>query len=227
MIVAGTEPTMQTDKAGAYGLYAATPPHDPYEHPLICWGSVFAGSLIAIATGVALALLGAAIGASAISPFASTRDQAPTWTIAGGLWVAFSNLLAIQLGAFVAARAATYPDHHHGALQGLVVWAFTFVVAFAVLGAGVGTMVGARGGLGLQSLADTAQTVTGQPSGAPTQLSPAEADAAKKAAALTAWWAFATVVLGAIGAVAGGYLGSQHPKWHRKAVRAAADRVGA
>jgi hypothetical protein len=36
------------------------------------------------------------------------------------------------------------------------------------------------------------------------------------AAAMIAWWAFASMVLGGVGAVAGGRLGSAHPDWHAR-----------
>ena len=97
-------------------------PH-PYSHPLIDWGSAIAGTLVAIAIGFVLLLLGAAIGATAMNPWQGVSEQAPTWSIGGGLWVIFSNLVALQVGAFVAVRAARWPDHHSGMLQGLVVWA--------------------------------------------------------------------------------------------------------
>ncbi|MBI1360944.1 MAG: hypothetical protein GC155_11760 [Alphaproteobacteria bacterium] len=201
-----------------------------YEHHLICWSSVIGGTLVAVAAGFTLMLLGVAIGATAISPFAPASEQAPGWTIGGGLWVAFSNLVAVQLGAFTAAHSARWPDHHDGALQGIMVWALSLVVAIGVLGFGVGGILEhastSMHGLA-QAATDTAQTATGQTSGAPNPLSPDEAEAAKKAALVTAWWAFATVVLGGVGAVAGGKLGSAHPKWEERRVRPVtlADRV--
>jgi hypothetical protein len=188
-----------------------------YDHSLIDWGSVIGGTVIAIAIGFTLNLLGVAIGATALNPFEAASDQAPGLTLGGGLWVAFSNLVAIQVGAFVAARAAKHPDHHHGALQGLAVWALSFVIALAALGVGVSGMLAAASnsvhGVA-QAATDAAQSATGQASGAPRVLSPDEAAAAKTAAATVAWWAFATMVLGAVGGVAGGKLGAAHPDWH-------------
>lgn len=187
-------------------------PHDVYSHPLISWSGIFAGVAVALAVGLVLTFLGVAIGASAISPFQSARDQAPAWTIGGGLWVAFSNLVALQLGAFIAARTARWPDHYYGMLQGVVVWAVCLVLVAATLG-GVGAMFAdtMRAPHGLQAAADVAQTATGRESGAPSQLSPDEAEALKQATALTAWWAFATTLLALVGAIAGGRLGGEHP----------------
>lgn len=191
-----------------------------YEHPLVDWGAVIAGTVVAIAVGFTLTLLGMAIGASSLSPFTPASEQAPGWTIAGGLWVVFANLVAIQIGAFVAARSARWPDHHSGMLTGLVVWALAFVIAIAALGLGLAGMLGAAADASslpamVQAAADTAQTATGEASGAAQELTTAEVDAAQDAAALTAWWAFAFMMLGMVGAVAGGRLGAEHPKWDR------------
>jgi hypothetical protein len=189
-----------------------------YSHPLIDWGAAIAGSLIAIAIGAGLAILGVAVGASAINPWQGTSEQAQAWTIAGGLYLAFSNLVALQLGAFVAARAARWPDHHDGMLQGIVVWALSFTVAAAVLGLGLGGLFAE--GTSVREAAgaavDAAQAATGEPTGATPQLTPDETDAVQDAAAMTAWWAFATLALGAVGAVAGGKLGADHPNWHSR-----------
>jgi hypothetical protein len=194
-----------------------TRPHI-YSHPLIDWGSVIAGTLVAIAVGFALNILGVAIGATALNPWQGTSEQAPAWTIGGGLWIAFANLVALQVGAFVAVRAARWPDHHSGALQGLMVWALAFTIAAAALGFGVGGILAGEASAGQTARAgvDAAQAVTGEATGAAATLTPAETDAVQDAAALTAWWAFATMVLGAVGAIAGGKLGSDHPDWHAR-----------
>ena len=191
-------------------------PH-PYSHPLIDWGSAIAGTLVAIAIGFVLLLLGAAIGATAMNPWQGASEQAPTWSIGGGLWVIFSNLVALQVGAFVAVRAARWPDHHSGMLQGLVVWALSFSVAAAVLGFGVTSVINeASLAQAASGVVDAAQAATGEATNSAPQLTPAETDAVQDAAALTAWWAFAMMILGGVGAVAGGKLGSTHPDWHAR-----------
>lgn len=196
---------------------AAARPH-VHPHTLVDWSAAIAGTAIAIALGFMFNVLGVAVGASALNPWIGTSEQAPEWTIAGGLYVAFANLVAIQLGAFVAARAARWPDHHDGMLQGIVVWALSFLIAAAGLGLGLGGIL--TDGAGVREAAsaavDAAQAATGEATGAAPQLTPAETDAVQDAAALTAWWAFATMALGAVGAVAGGKLGSDHPKWRER-----------
>lgn len=196
---------------------AARSPH-VYSHPLIDWSAVIGGTVVAIAIGAALTILGVAVGATAINPWAGTSEQAPAWTIGGGLYLAFANLVAIQVGAYVAVRAARWPDHHHGALQGIIVWALVFTVAAGVLGLGVGSVLAgdASAQEAGRAAVDAAQAATGEATGAAPQLTPSETDAVQDAAALTAWWAFATMVLGGVGAIAGGRLGYDHPDWHAR-----------
>ena len=191
------------------------PPH-PYSYPLIDWGAAIAGTLVAIAIGFTLLLLGVAIGATAMSPWMSASAQAPGWTLAGGLWVIFSNLVALQVGAYVAVRAARWPDHHTGALQGMVVWALAFTIGAAVLGFGVSGILTGDHGVSASRLVDAAQIATGEASNARETMTPDQVDAVQDATALAAWWAVGAMVLGAVGAIAGGRLGSAHPDWHAR-----------
>ena len=179
---------------------------DPYAHPLISWGAVFAGVVVAVAVGAFLNILGLAIGATVANPFRLTDAGAAGLTLGGGLWVVFANAFALQVGAFVAARSARFPDHHKGALIGLTVWGLAFVVALA--GVGGGTSAGTL----LTSAQATVEAAQGDQDVSESDLK-AAADAARKVAAALAWWGAASMALGAVGAVAGGYLGSQHPRW--------------
>jgi hypothetical protein len=182
---------------------------DPYAHPLISWGGVFAGAVVAIALGALLNLLGLAIGATVANPFHLTDADAAGLTLGGGLWIIFANAFALQAGAFVAARSARFPDHHRGALIGLTVWGLAFMVALAGIGGG------ASAGSLLTNAQASVEAAQGDDQVSETDLKSA-ADAARKVTAALAWWGAASLALGAVGAVAGGYLGSQHPQWHRR-----------
>lgn len=192
------------------------PPPHPYSHPLIDWGAAIAGTVVAIAIGFVLMILGVAIGATAMNPWQGVSQQTPAWTVGGGLWTIFSNLVAIQVGAFVAVRSARWPDHHSGMLQGMLVWALSFTVAAAVLGFGVGGVLAHTQTNTGNGIVDAAQAVTGEATRGAEALTPAETDAVQDATALTAWWAFAMMVLGGVGAVADGKLGSDHPNWRER-----------
>lgn len=181
---------------------------DPYAHPLISWGAVFAGVVVAVVLGAFLNILGLAIGATVANPFRLTDAGAAGLTLGGGLWIVFANAFALQVGAFVAARSARFPDHHKGALIGLTVWGLAFMVALA--GIGSGSSAGAL----LTSAQATVEAAQGE------EMSESDlkaaAEVARKVAAALAWWGAASMALGAVGAVAGGYLGSQHPQWRRR-----------
>lgn len=189
---------------------------DVYAHPLISWDAVIAGVAVAIALGALLNILGLAIGATSANPFKMDGDEVTAFTIGGGLWVAFSNAVALQVGAYIAARAAKYPDHNKGMFQGLAVWGVAFVLAFAALGSGAGGVL--RGGdavaVAYAEAADDASIPNdGRVSEADAKLA---AQATADATASLAWWGVGTMVLGAIGAIAGGRLGARHPVWHRR-----------
>jgi hypothetical protein len=186
--------------------------HDVYTHPLVSWGAVIAGALAALAVGFTLTLLGVAAGATLMSPYDLAVEQGPGATVGAGIVIAFSNLVAMQCGGFVAARAATWPDHHHGMLQGLAVWGLVFLVALVALGGGVGAMLPDVTPSGaVEGLSDLGEQMSGAPGDVGRAMSESEQENLKAATMATAWWAFATMVLGAVGAVAGGYLGGKHP----------------
>ena len=188
---------------------------DVYAHPLISWGAVFAGVVVAVALGALLNMLGLAIGATVANPWTMDSSDAKALTLGGGLWLAFSSAVALQVGAFIAARAAKYPDHHKGLFQGLAVWGVAFVLAFAGIGSSVGGVLhgGDAAATAYVAAADDASGADGRVSDADAK---AAAEQAANATASLAWWGVATMVLGAVGAIAGGRLGARHPVWHRR-----------
>jgi hypothetical protein len=186
-----------------------------YTYSLISWGSVWAGVAVAIALGVLLTILGAAIGATAFNPYDLSRAQAQALTIGGGLWIIFSNLVALQVGGFVAARTARAPDHMKGMMQGLAVWAVAVVASLALAGFSLSGGF-ASGGSDMAADASAANAAAGAVERMPA-LTPSEAAEtarmAKRGAEALAWWTFAAMTLGAVGALAGGRIGSEHPPW--------------
>jgi hypothetical protein len=182
-----------------------------YAHSLIDWPSIIAGAIVAIAVGFVLNVLGLGIGASAFNPFEVNR-QDEAISIGGGLYAIFAQLIALQLGAYVASRAARYPDHFGGALTGLMVWSLAVFVAvvLAVFTAGAtasGDAIpgGVAGTVGeLSDAADAEGAAIGE-------LATAE-DTADVVATLS-WWTFGALALGFAGAIAGGWLGAAHPRW--------------
>lgn len=186
-----------------------------YSHSLVAWDGVIAGAMAAIAIGFGLSILGVAIGASAFNPYELSR-QDDSISIGGALYAMFANLVALQIGAYIAARSSRNPDHFGGLLTGFMVWALAvFVgVAFAMLAtAGADPTAGATNAVTdtLRELGDAAEGAPADPARL------ADADAAADALAAMSWTAFGVLGLGLAGAIAGGWLGAAHPKWENRA----------
>jgi hypothetical protein len=174
-----------------------------YAHPLIYWPTILAGAAVSIALGAALSMFGVAIGAATFNPFQfNAHEDGLSW--AAAIYMLFAHLVAFQIGAYVAARAAPYPDHFGGALTGLVVWASATVFAMGLF---------SLGALNNEAIAirilNAAQSVRAE--GSSGELSAIEA--AADATATFAWIGATSLFLGAAGAIAGGWLGATHPLW--------------
>jgi hypothetical protein len=182
-----------------------------YAHPLIQWPTIIAGTVAAVAIGFLLNVLGLAIGASAFNPY-EIQTQDEVISIGGGLYVIFAQLVAFQVGAYIASRGARYPDHFGGLLTGFLVWAFAVAIAvtlatFAASGAVSGDAL--PSGVA-ETIGELSDATDGQGANA-ADLATAE-DTADALAAIS-WWTVGALSLGLAGAVAGGWLGAHHPKW--------------
>jgi len=189
--------------------YTTTGRH--YAHPLIHWQTIIAGSVAAIAVGFLLNVVGLAIGASAFNPYEiSTQDE--VISIGGGLYVIFAQLVAFQIGAYIATRGARYPDHFGGLLTGFLVWSLAVVVAIliATFTAGATASGDAIPSGVAETIGELSDATDGQAANAG-ELATA-GDTADALAALS-WWTVGALSLGLAGSIAGGWMGSHHPKW--------------
>lgn len=182
-----------------------------YAHPLVIWPSIFAGAIAAIAIGFLLNVLGLAIGASAFNPFEINR-QDEAIGIGGGLYVIFAQLVAFQIGAYVATRSSRYPDHFGGALTGFMVWALAVFVA--VILATITAAATSSGDAIPSGVAETIGELSDATDAQGANLGElATADDTADAVAALSWWTFGALALGFAGAIAGGWLGGHHPNW--------------
>jgi hypothetical protein len=185
-----------------------------YSHSLFDWPSIIAGAVAAIAVGFLLNVLGLAIGASAFNPFEINR-QDETISIGGGLYAIFAQLVALQIGAYVASRASKYPDHFGGALTGFMVWALAVFVAVVLAAWAAGaTASGDAIPSGVAETAGELSDATDLEDASAGELATAEDTA--DVVAILSWWTFAALALGLGGAIAGGWLGAAHPKWEAR-----------
>ena len=107
----------------------------------VSWGAIFAGTLVAVAVTAFLGLLGLGLGFAAIDPTGS----APFAGVGKGalIWWGVTNVVALLLGGFVAARLAGIPRGLTGLLHGLAVWSLGLLLTLWLATTAVGAVLGA------------------------------------------------------------------------------------
>ncbi len=162
----------------------------------IRWGPIWGGLLMALATFLLLSTLALAIGAMVVEPSAIDPEAAGT---TGGIVSAIIILLAFLVGGWVAARASAVHGHSNGLLNGVLVWALGMGLVLLLSVLGLGSLFGALGGL----LDQIRLAGTPRPD---VDVNPAEVTSAIRNSALGA---FLTLLLPALAAAAGGWLGAR------------------
>ncbi len=101
----------------------------------VSWGAIFAGTVVAMALMIFFAVLGVAIGASAINPLQGS-SAGLGWGSA--IYMVITQVLALIAGGFAASRLAGVPRITASVLHGVAVWALSTVLLTwaAVSGAG-------------------------------------------------------------------------------------------
>lgn len=101
------------------------------------WGSVFAGTVVALAISVVLMQFGAAAGLSATAPLRGEGQIASWGVIAAGIWILWVQLLASLAGGYSAGYLRTptpelqpHQNEFKDGLYGLSVWATSTVLVF-------------------------------------------------------------------------------------------------
>ncbi|PYA56493.1 hypothetical protein DMW51_24570, partial [Serratia marcescens] len=86
----------------------------------VSWGSILAGSAVALVTYLIFSVLGTAVGAQAVDMMQKGNPLSGFGT-GTGIWLLVSTLASLAAGAFVAGRTAP----NRGGLHGLLSWAIT------------------------------------------------------------------------------------------------------
>jgi hypothetical protein len=115
-----------------------------------------------------LHLLGVGIGAAAIDASARATPGIASFTTGAALWLAFSTIVGLGVGGFVAGRLSGTTDTEDGLMHGLAVWSVAAVLSMAVVGSAAVTVAGA-----------TARGLGDAVGGAASAVAPAAADAAR------------------------------------------------
>lgn len=120
--------------AASRATTAVAPEGAPALPPRVSWGAIIAGTLVAVAIGAMLNVLGVAIGATAVDAVNRDTPSASSFGIAAGIWLLISNLVGLAAGGYTAARLSGTSDTMDATLHGLGVWASVFLVSAVLLG---------------------------------------------------------------------------------------------
>ncbi len=124
------------------------------------WGAIFAGGVVALATFLALALLGLGIGVVDIDP--RSADPVEASLVGTGVYVFVAQLIALGAGGFVAGRLAGVLHTLGSALHGATVWGLTTLAsAWLATSAATGlfSLVGNTATAALSGASSAAQAV--------------------------------------------------------------------
>lgn len=107
----------------------------------VSWGAIFVGVVIAMVVQLLLAVLGIAIGASAINPLEEGNPVQGIGMGAGIYWVV-SSIIALFAGGFAAGALTNTQERRDRTLHGVSVWGIATLALFLMIGSGVGRVVG-------------------------------------------------------------------------------------
>lgn len=163
----------------------------------ISWGAVWIGTLSAVALALIFGLVGIAVGAHRVGqPLGAWRDVgflALAWSVLGAF-------LAFAVGGWAATKVAGFRRSETAMLHGAIVWLIAVPVLLLLASLGTATYFGPwYGGLAGHPAWATAAVVTQDPA------------AAGMAARNSALAAVTALLLGLVGGVIGGWMGSGEP----------------
>jgi hypothetical protein len=198
----------------------------------VAWGAVVAGSLVALAVGLVLAILGLGLGLGAVDVVSGEDADAGTITGAVGVWWTVSALVSLFVGGWVAGRTSGGPFTPGGLLLGILVWALATLASLYILTTTVSTVIGGPMAVATDSVYAVLREAEAQAGMdvAPIEGLPEEdaedveemrAEAARELAAraegamAAGMWAAFTLLLGAGAAVAGAWFATEPPAWSR------------
>jgi hypothetical protein len=166
---------------------------DGYGRDRVRWGPIWGGLVIALAGWVLLSAAAVAIGAQAIVSGTNASAAGAGSAIAS----AVIAIITFFIGGWVASHTAATMSRGYGALNGLLVWALGVVLILALAAFGLGSLFGASGVLLNQYRALGSPTVG------------VNGTAATEGIRNSSVGAFIGLLLPAIAAVVGGWIGTR------------------
>lgn len=104
--------------------------HEVTDTRVLNWGSIFAGTLAALGSGLVLLLFGNAIGlnlANTFSPGVSDSLRTSSW-----IYMFIALVVASYIGGYFSGRSSHQRQQRSGLLHGLMTWALATVIVFSV-----------------------------------------------------------------------------------------------
>src|SRR5689334_15157637 len=126
----------------------------------ISWGAILVALFLVIAIQVLLGLLGIGIGLTSVRPESGGTPDPGNAGIVASIWWTLSNIVALVIGGYAAARLSGVWDRLDGTLHGLGTWAIALVLTLALLSTAVGKVVGGTVNV-LGSVLSSAASVVG------------------------------------------------------------------
>lgn len=124
----------------------------------LCWGSIFAGAVAALAVHLLLTILGLGLGLEIVEP-ATNPDGGSEFSVGAGIAWSLSALIALWLGGWIAGRLIPEASRRLGGLHGFLVWSLATVVTISALSTGAGMLAGSVARLTGQALGSTAEAL--------------------------------------------------------------------
>lgn len=127
----------------------------------VSWGAIFAGVVVALVIQLALGLLGIGIGFGTMNP-ADEQNPVQTISIATGIWLIISTLIALFVGGWASGRLTGSPVENDGMWHGFVTWGLVTLFTFYLLTSAVGQVLNTTAsaiGQGLSMLGQGASAV--------------------------------------------------------------------
>lgn len=133
--------TTQNESGTTPSLPYATRLEDVVETRPISWPAIIAGVMVALVVQLVLNMIGAGLGFSAIDPLEGEIPTAVTFSIASGLWMLVSGIVALFAGGWLASYLGGLTHDEDGMLHGLVTWALSTLVLALFLVAVFGSLL--------------------------------------------------------------------------------------
>lgn len=195
----------------------------------VAWGAVVAGSLVALAAHLLLAILALGLGLGAVDVVSGGEARSGAITGAMGVWWTVSAVISLFLGGWTAGRFAGGPFASRGAFLGVLVWAVVTVASFYILTTAASTVLGGPLAVATDSVYGVLREAELQPVEPAPDPENEEMEEIRSAAARrlasraegameAGLWAAFTLLLGGGAAIAGAWIATEPPPWSRRRI---------